>query len=278
MNSAAKIDDREEDVRQRPGGDHGDALPRLLPPVRVRRRASRRAPAARGSCRARASSAGSCARAVVLVAALERRVEHVERLASTRLLLLGLAGSCAGRRPPAGTCRGSSRSRRAGTRRCRTRRRCARRLDERRAEAEVELPRPHPDRARDEEVPRLVDEDQDGEADDRGGDAHQATGTRSRARRSASTSSSRSRAGAPSTRASTSSTSEAISRKPIRPLEERLHGDLVRGVVDAGIRAAALAGLAARARACGTSRCRARGTRACAARAAAPAWRRAPDR
>src|SRR5207244_8127007 len=89
------------------------------------------------------------------------------------------------------------------------------RLGERRAEAEVELPRAHPDRARDDEVPALVHEDQERQTQDRDEDAH-ATGTSSLARRSASRSSSRSRAAAPSTWPRTSSTRAAMSRKPMR--------------------------------------------------------------
>ena len=57
-------------------------------------------------------------------------------------------------------------------------------------------------------------------------------------------SSSRSRAGAPSTRPRTSSTSAAMSRKPMRPSRNALHRLLVRGVVRAGVGPAALAGLA----------------------------------
>src|SRR5437868_4392941 len=38
---------------------------------------------------------------------------------------------------------------------------------ERRREAQVELPRPHPDRERREEMPRLVDQDQERQAADR---------------------------------------------------------------------------------------------------------------
>ena len=119
----------------------------------------------------------------------------------------------------------------------------AARLHERGREADVELPRPHPDRARGEEVAGLVDQDQDGEPEDRDRDAHP-TEHQVPARASASTSSARSRAGAPSTAPRTSSTAAAMSRKPIRPLEERLDGDLVRGVVGARVGAAALAGLA----------------------------------
>ena len=52
-------------------------------------------------------------------------------------------------------------------RRCRTRCRSASHFDERRREEEVELPRPHPDGARGEEVPHLVDEDQEREPADR---------------------------------------------------------------------------------------------------------------
>jgi hypothetical protein len=48
----------------------------------------------------------------------------------------------------------------------------AARLDDRRPEAEVELPRGHPDCASHEEVAGLVDEHEDREPDDRGADAH----------------------------------------------------------------------------------------------------------
>src|SRR5262249_4053902 len=89
-------------------------------------------------------------------------------------------------------------------------------LDHGRREADVELPRPHADGLGREEVARLVDEDQEREAEDRRAEAH-ATGTRPRARRSASTRPPRSRAGEPSTRSRTSPTAAATSRKPIRP-------------------------------------------------------------
>src|SRR5207244_907404 len=92
----------------------------------------------------------------------------------------------------------------------------ARRLEDRRPEAEVELARRHAHRARGEEVPGLVDHHEKREPDDRGGHAHAAP-TTPRACRSASRSSSRSRAGAPSTRPRASSTSDGMSRKPMRP-------------------------------------------------------------
>ena len=46
-------------------------------------------------------------------------------------------------------------------------------LDEGRRKAEVEAARAHPDRARDEEVSRLVQEDQEGKPDDRDGYVHE---------------------------------------------------------------------------------------------------------
>src|SRR2546426_346049 len=90
------------------------------------------------------------------------------------------------------------------------------RLHDRGGEPDVELARIHPDGERGEEVPRLVDQDQESQSHDADEQAH-ATGTSSRARLSASISSCRSRAGEPSTRSRTSSTAAAMSRKPIRP-------------------------------------------------------------
>src|SRR5207344_2115910 len=87
---------------------------------------------------------------------------------------------------------------------------------DRRPEAEIELARRHPDCTGCEEMAGLVDHHEQRQAEDCDDDAH-ATVTRSRARTSASCSSSRSRAAAPSTRASTSPTRLAISRKPMRP-------------------------------------------------------------
>src|SRR5205807_796229 len=73
-------------------------------------------------------------------------------------------------------------------------------LHERRWEPEVETARAHPDRARDEEVSRLVEKDQKGEPDDGDGDVHAGAALLSasvRAAASASTRSSRSPACAP---------------------------------------------------------------------------------
>ena len=50
----------------------------------------------------------------------------------------------------------------------------SRRLRDRGREADVEATRPEPDGQRGEEVPRLVDEDQEREAEDRDEDAHAA--------------------------------------------------------------------------------------------------------
>src|SRR6185369_16570880 len=92
-------------------------------------------------------------------------------------------------------------------------------LRDRRREADVEPPRPHPDRERGVEVARLVDEDQKSDADDRDEIGHAGT-PRSASRRaaaSASTRSSRSCAGEPSVSASASSTVAAIPRNGRRP-------------------------------------------------------------
>src|SRR5207244_6280733 len=93
-------------------------------------------------------------------------------------------------------------------------------LHERGREADVEPARTHPDYARDEEVSRLVQQDQNGQPDD--GDGHVHAGARllsasARAPASASTRSSRSRGGAPSTAASVSSTTSAMPRNGSRP-------------------------------------------------------------
>ena len=93
-------------------------------------------------------------------------------------------------------------------------------LDRRRWEADVELPRAHPQRNRGDEVAELVHEDEQPEPDDRDEDRHAATSPRSAARRasaSAATRSSRSRAGAPSTCSSAAATVSAISGNRIRP-------------------------------------------------------------
>src|SRR5262249_40694178 len=87
--------------------------------------------------------------------------------------------------------------------------------------ADVEPPRAHAQRARREEVPRLVDEDEQGEPEDGDGEIHQTIAVfRSASRRacaSASTRSARSRAGSPFTAPSASSTVSAIPRNGSRP-------------------------------------------------------------
>src|SRR5207253_1207504 len=88
---------------------------------------------------------------------------------------------------------------------------------ERRREADVEATRAHADGARGEEVPRLVDEHEQPEPEDRNYETHVTTApaarsARRRASPSASTSSSRSRAGAPSTAPSVSSTTSEMRR------------------------------------------------------------------
>ena len=95
-------------------------------------------------------------------------------------------------------------------------------LGERRRKADVEAPRAHADRPRGEEVARLVDEDEQAQADDRDEDVHgtsapTACSARRRASPSASMSSSRSPAGAPPTAARVSSTTPAIPRNGRRP-------------------------------------------------------------
>ena len=93
-------------------------------------------------------------------------------------------------------------------------------LDDRRREAHVEASRAHPDEDRGEEVAGLVDEDQEGEAEDGDDHAHATAAlfsVRRRASSSAAVRSSRSRAGAPSTAASVSSTAAAMPRNGSRP-------------------------------------------------------------
>ena len=121
-------------------------------------------------------------------------------------------------------------------------------FSDRRREADVEPPRPHAERERRDEVAELVDEDEHAEPDD--GER------RSSCAAAALCAASAPRlgvgrdevvevaAGAPSTRASVSATVAAMSRNPIRPVEERRHRDLVRGVVGARGGPAALARLA----------------------------------
>src|SRR5436190_15549995 len=93
-------------------------------------------------------------------------------------------------------------------------------LHERGREAEVEAPRAHADRPRDEEVPRLVDEDEDCEAEDRDRDVHatfRAPSASRRASASASMRSSSSRAADVPAPASVSSTTSAIPRNGSLP-------------------------------------------------------------
>ena len=166
--------DRGEDVRQRPGRDDGDALRR-----RWRQYASgRERPSS--SCSTRFLPSALLERRQLrtrapLVAALERRVERVER-APCKLLLLRLEALAEVARPrpvhPGDLHVAAERERADAVLDA-----VPRRLTSGGAEAEVELPRPHPDPAGDEEVAGLVDEDQEREAEDGGGDAHQATGT-----------------------------------------------------------------------------------------------------
>ena len=130
-------DEREQDVRGRPGGDRGDALPRRGAPVGVgpervvevvealpRGRAPRAAAASRSSTSSRSTRSESRAASWSPAASAPRR----------RRSAADSAGASSTARPSprststarrAGASRGSSRSRRAGSRRCRTRCRCA---------------------------------------------------------------------------------------------------------------------------------------------------------
>ena len=93
-------------------------------------------------------------------------------------------------------------------------------LDEGRREADVEAPRPHPDRARHPEVPQLVQEDEQDETGDHDQIRHavaSAPSAISRAARSASTRSSTSRTGSVPAAASVSPTTSGIPRNGRRP-------------------------------------------------------------
>ena len=93
--------------------------------------------------------------------ALQRRRERVRLVGRAALggLRGGLAAGAADRRRAGGPCRRCARSRPAGSARCRTR--CRRpALDDRGREADVELRHAHADGLGDEEVPELVDEDE----------------------------------------------------------------------------------------------------------------------
>ena len=121
------------------------------------------------------------------------------------------------------------------------------RLHDRGREAEIELARVHPDAAGDEEVARLVDEDQEREPEQRDEDTHPTSTPRPASRRasaSASTSSARSRAGAPSAASSVASTTSAIPRNGRRCVEECGDRHLVGGVEHGRVRPARLAGAA----------------------------------
>ena len=158
-------------------------------------------------------------------------------------------------------------------------------LHDRRREADVELARAHADGARGEEVARLVDEDQQREAEDRDDDVH--GDQRVRALREAPrlgvgldelVEVARRRAVDRGERL-LDDVRDAEERQP--PGEERGDGDLVGGVVGARVGAAALAGLAREREQREASRGRAPRTRASArrrSRAARPASPRAPDR
>ena len=132
-------------------------------------------------------------------------------------------------------------------------------LGERRRKTDVEAPRAHADRSRGEEVARLVDEDEQAQADDRDEDVHgtsapTACSARRRASPSASMSSSRSPAGAPSDGCEglLDHAGDPEERQPAG--QERGHGDLVRGVVGARIGSAGLSGLACESEQWETSR------------------------
>src|SRR5207237_9757573 len=96
-------------------------------------------------------------------------------------------------------------------------------LHEGRREPDVELARPHPDGERREEVPRLVDEHEEGEPQDGDDEAHTGWSAVSAIRlacASAAVSSSRSAAESPEAVASVRSTVSAIPSKPMRPSRE----------------------------------------------------------
>src|SRR3954470_4298384 len=222
--------ERDGDVRERPCGDHGDALPGRGAPVRLRRSALRHVSEA--SLR-RAPCAGRQLGVSHLALELEAR-------APRRLVVLRLEGA------PDGADRGCE----AGLlTHCRLDRRAqvprgrpghagklnhaaqggypspvldavALDLGERRRESDVEAPRPHPDHARDGEVPQLVQEDEQDEAGDDDEKRHavaSAPSASSRAARSASTRSSTSRAGSVPALPSVSPTTSGIPRNGRRP-------------------------------------------------------------
>ena len=158
--------------------------------------------AARPSPRAAPPRGRRARRARLQVVAVERSLDAVDGPGERRVPPPPRARSDAPRRAGSvGACRGSSRSRRAGSPRCRTRSRFAS-SSRSRAGNRRRTSRSQADGERGEEVPRLVDEDEQREAEDRDEDAHTGANLRSvrrRASSSASTSSPRSRAGAPST-------------------------------------------------------------------------------
>ena len=128
-------DEREDDVRGRPGEDHEHALPGAGAPVRIG--AERIADVGDALLDSRARLLRE-----LLLAGERRRTRRVRR--GPHRGRPSRASGAAGRprrrapapprspgrrrgrrrRPPAGACRGSSRSRRAGSSRCRTRSRC----------------------------------------------------------------------------------------------------------------------------------------------------------
>ena len=151
------------------------------------------------------------------------------------------ARSARRRRPaPGGACRGSSRSRRAGSRRCRTRSRCGSSSRSPAGTRRRTAAAACPSASDAEEVAQLVHEDQEPEADDRDEDGHagcqpparRAAAPRRRPRRARP---GRARARRRPRRASPSTTS-AMPRKRQPARQERRDGDLVRRVEGARVR------------------------------------------
>ena len=175
-------EDREDQVRERAGGDDGDALARRRAPVGVVREpilglgqaAVRHLARVLGELRSLDGGleVGQTLARVPEAVLRERRLDRLGGLGQRgRLLPRGaeMDVEVAGRRPvhPRDLHVAAERDRADAVLDS-----VALPLRERGREEDVELPRPHLDRERGEEVPGLVDEDQEGEAPDGDCDVH----------------------------------------------------------------------------------------------------------
>src|SRR5262245_30564286 len=222
-------DDREHEVRAGAGGDHGEALPGPLPPVRVRtERVVELGQPAVGRAARLPGEGGVTQRLLELRERMARLLEcalpdealHALDVAQQARLLIQRGPEVhiqIGRRRPVHPR--DLHVAAEGDRAEPVLDPVPGRLQQRGWESDVELPRPHANPARGEEVARLVNQDQEREAEDRDENTHATAdlSARRRASLSASTRSSRSLAAATSTSARVSSTVDAIPRNGIRP-------------------------------------------------------------